>query len=111
MQMSKSDNQIYDAVIIGAGISGLVCGCYLAKAGLKVLIAEQHYKPGGYCTSFKRQNFTFDAAPHCFGSYREGGVMRKILKDLEVDKKLTIIRPDPSDILITPDYKILSGMI
>jgi len=104
--MSKSDDQIYDAVIIGAGVSGLVCGCYLAKAGMKVLIAEQHYKPGGYCTSFKRQNFTFDAAPHCFGSYRDGGIMRKILKDLEVDKKLTIIRPDPSDILITPDYKI-----
>jgi phytoene dehydrogenase-like protein len=104
--MGEYDEKPYDAVIIGAGISGLVCGCYLAKSGLKVLIAEQHYKPGGYCTSFKRQNFTFDAAPHCFGSYRDGGIMRKILKDLEVDKKLTIIRPDPSDILITPDYKI-----
>jgi phytoene dehydrogenase-like protein len=97
---------MYDAIIIGAGISGLVCGCYLAKAGMKVLIAEQHYKPGGYCTSFKRQSFTFDAAPHCFGSYRKDGMMRKILQDLEVDKKLNIIRPDPSDIIITPDYKI-----
>lgn len=104
--MLKSNKDMYDAIIIGAGISGLVCGCYLAKAGMKVLICEQHYKPGGYCSSFKRGKFTFDAAPHCFGSYREGGVMRKILKDLAVDKKLTIIRPDPSDILITPDYKI-----
>lgn len=54
----------YDAVIIGAGIGGLVCGCYLAKAGMKVLIAEHHHKPGGYCTSFKRRGFTFDAAAH-----------------------------------------------
>ena len=60
--MQKSNNDIYDAIIIGAGISGLVCGCYLAKAGMKVLIAEQHDKPGGYCTSFKREGFTFDAA-------------------------------------------------
>jgi prolycopene isomerase len=97
---------MYDAIIIGAGIGGLVCGCYLAKAGMKVLIAEQHYKPGGYCTSFKRQGFTFDAAPHCFGSYRKDGMMRKILQDLEVDKKLNIIRSNPSDIIITPDYKI-----
>lgn len=96
----------YDAIIIGAGISGLVCGCYLAKAGMKVLICEQHYKPGGYCTSFKRGRFTFDAAPHCFGSYRNGGITRKIFQELEVNKKLNIIRPDPSDILITPDYKI-----
>lgn len=29
---------LYDAIIIGAGIGGLVCGCYLAKAGIKVLI-------------------------------------------------------------------------
>ena len=41
----KSDR--YDVVIIGAGIGGLICGCYLAKANLKILILEQHYKPGG----------------------------------------------------------------
>lgn len=104
--MPKKDKEIYDAIIIGAGMGGLVCGCYLARAGMKVLIAEQHYKPGGYCTSFKRGRFTFDAAPHCFGSYREGGLTRKIFQDLEVDKKLHIIRPDPSDIIITPNYKI-----
>ena len=104
--MSNNSQNTYDAVIIGAGIGGLVCGCYLAKAGMKVLIAEQHSKPGGYCTSFRRKGFTFDAAPHCFGSYREGGITRKIFKELGVDKKLNIIRPDPSDIFITPDYKI-----
>ena len=47
----------YDVIIIGAGIGGLTCGCYLAKAGLKVLIIEQHNKPGGYCTSFERKGY------------------------------------------------------
>ena len=56
----KIDNK-YDVIIIGAGIGGLVCGCYLVKAGLKVLIVEKHYQVGGYCTSFKRKGFTFDA--------------------------------------------------
>ena len=65
--MLKTNNGNYDAVIIGAGVGGLVCGCYLAKAGMKVLIVEQHFKTGGYCTSFKRKNFSFDAAAHCFG--------------------------------------------
>jgi thioredoxin reductase len=45
--MSGPHNPEYDAVIIGSGISGLVCGNYLAKAGMKVLIAEQHHKPEG----------------------------------------------------------------
>ncbi len=53
--MIRADQASYDAVIIGAGIGGLVCGCYLAKAGMKVLIAERHFKPGGYCTSFRRK--------------------------------------------------------
>ena len=39
--MAKYD---YDAIIIGAGIGGLVCGCYLAKAGMKTLIVDH---PGG----------------------------------------------------------------
>jgi phytoene dehydrogenase-like protein len=96
----------YDVAIIGAGIGGLVCGCYLAKSGLKVLVAEQHHKPGGYCTSFKRRGFTFDAAAHSFGSYRNGGNMRSILETLDLDKTLKIIRYVPSDIIITNDYKI-----
>ena len=95
---------MYDAVIIGAGISGLVCGCTLAKAGMKVLIVEQHSRPGGYCTSFRRGRFLFDAGPHCFGSYREEGVLRKILRSLEIDVRLKVLRSDPSDTLMTPDH-------
>src|SRR4030066_2519025 len=101
MPMPKKDKEIYDAVIIGAGISGLVCGCYLAKAGLKVLIAEQHNKPGGYCTSFKRKGFTFDAAAHCFGGYRKDGITRKVFEYLAIDKKIKIWKSNPTDTIIT----------
>lgn len=97
---------MYDAIIIGAGIGGLICGCYLAKAGMKVLIAEQHYKPGGYCTSFKRQGFTFDACAHSFGGYRKDGIVRKVFTELGIDKRVKIKRYDPSDIVVTPGYKI-----
>ena len=103
--MLKGAQTVYDAVIVGAGISGLVCGCYLAKAGMKVLIVEQHHKPGGYCTSFKRKEFIFDAAAHSFGGYKYGHV-GKVFKELEIEKKLKFHRYDPSDIIITTDYKI-----
>jgi phytoene dehydrogenase-like protein len=39
--------ETYDAVIIGAGHNGLVCGAYLAKAGLKTLIVERRHVIGG----------------------------------------------------------------
>jgi phytoene dehydrogenase-like protein len=103
--MSNVNRNIYDVAIIGAGMSGLVCGCYLARAGMKVIIAEQHFKPGGYCTSFKRKGFTFDAAAHAFGGYRTG-ILGKVFRDLDIDRKFKTLRFDPSDIIITPDYKI-----
>lgn len=103
--MIRADQASYDAVIIGAGIGGLVCGCYLAKAGMKVLIAERHFKPGGYCTSFRRNEFMFDAAAHSIGGYKHGHV-GKVFKFLDIEKKINIIKIDPSDIIITPDYEI-----
>ena len=56
----------YDAVVIGAGVGGLVCANMLAKAGLSTLIVEQHYVAGGYCSTFRRRGFTFDAATHFY---------------------------------------------
>jgi len=37
----------YDAIIIGAGHNGITCACYLARAGLKVLVLEQYHTVGG----------------------------------------------------------------
>jgi len=36
-----------DALVVGAGHNGLVCACYLAKAGLKVTVLERRAVVGG----------------------------------------------------------------
>lgn len=41
----------YDVAVIGGGHNGLVCACYLAKAGLKVIVLERRHIVGGaVCT-------------------------------------------------------------
>jgi len=47
----KTTETNYDAIVIGAGHNGLVCACYLAKAGHKVLVLERRPVVGGaVCT-------------------------------------------------------------
>ncbi|HEX3627315.1 MAG TPA: NAD(P)/FAD-dependent oxidoreductase [Verrucomicrobiae bacterium] len=47
-------------IIIGAGIAGLSCGCYLQMNGIQTEIVESHELPGGLCTSWKRGHYMFD---------------------------------------------------
>ncbi len=61
MATNNSIKNNYDVIIIGSGIGGLTAGAYLTKYGIKTLVCEQHDRPGGYFTSFKRKGYTFDA--------------------------------------------------
>jgi phytoene dehydrogenase-like protein len=49
LRMPIGDNDLYrpDVLIVGAGHNGLTAGCYLAKAGLRVLIVEAADAVGG----------------------------------------------------------------
>lgn len=95
----------YDVAIIGAGIGGLVCGCYLAKAGLKVVIVEQHFKPGGYCTSFERKGYKFDVAVHYLGGIKKGS-LGKIFEELNLGTSLKLHQFDPTDKIIMPHNSV-----
>src|SRR3990170_1777727 len=94
----------YDVIIIGAGIAGLVCGAFLAKSGKKVLIIEQHSIPGGYCTSFKRKGFIFDAAVHHIGGGGKWRVVGRGLKELDIN--INFLQLDPMDSINFPSFSI-----
>lgn len=76
-------------VIIGGGIAGLTTAAYLARAGLKVRVFEQHTLPGGYISSFTRKGFTFPSGPTSFGS---NGIIFPILKELGLQGKQHFVR-------------------
>ena len=106
IQSTKKDRlyPYYDAIVIGAGVAGLVCAAFLAKGGKKVLLVEQHFIPGGYCTSFKRKGFTFDAAVHHIGGCGKWSVVGRCFKTLGIEMDFYPL--DPMDHLIFPNFRI-----
>src|SRR5437867_7659865 len=93
----------YDAIIIGSGIGGLFCGNILAKAGLKVLLIERHYMLGGFCSTFRRKGFIFDAATHFYPLLGNPSTLTgKIVKELEIETEW--IKMDPVDQFHLPGH-------
>lgn len=92
----------YDAAIIGAGIGGLVCANLLAQAGLEVLLVEHHYMVGGYCSTFRRGGYTFDAATHFYPLLGNPKTLTgKLLKEIGVSTGW--VPMDPVDTFHFPD--------
>ncbi len=54
-------------IIIGAGIAGLSAGIYARKNGYAATIYETHFLPGGMCTAWKRDRYTFEGCMHYVG--------------------------------------------
>ncbi|HEX6901391.1 MAG TPA: NAD(P)/FAD-dependent oxidoreductase [Thermoanaerobaculia bacterium] len=64
--LRRPPDERYDVIVIGCGIGGLILANLLARDGVKVLLLEQHYMVGGYCSTFRRGGYTFDAATHFY---------------------------------------------
>ena len=69
-----------DVVVIGAGHNGLVCACYLAKAGLKVQVLERRDVVGGAAVTEEfHPGFRNSAA-----SYTVSLLQAKVIRDLKL---------------------------
>ncbi len=88
----------YDAILIGAGVNGLVAAAYLARAGLRVLVLESRSAVGGTTsTEEAAPGFHFESCEHDIG-----WISPTIVKELGLGgasangSSLDIVRPDPS---------------
>ena len=63
---------MYDTIIIGSGLGGLMTALILAKEGRKVAIIEKNKQFGGNLQSFLRDEVLFDTGVHYVGSLSEG---------------------------------------
>jgi len=69
-------NQTYDAIIIGAGMSGFGAGIRLAMFDKKVCILEQHSVWGGLNSFYQQAGRQFDVGLHALTNYSAKGSKR-----------------------------------
>jgi all-trans-retinol 13,14-reductase len=100
--LKRNVNLDYDAIIIGSGAGGLTAALALAQAGQKVLVLEQHDRPGGWTHSFTLEGYRFSPGVHYIGDLQEGGGLRSIYDGLGVSQDLTFceLNPDGYDHII-----------
>lgn len=79
------DTHEYDAIVVGAGIGGLVAASLLAARGFSVLALEQHSAPGGSASCFERKGYRFDVGASLFYGLAPSGTtcfVHKVLEEL-----------------------------
>jgi protoporphyrinogen/coproporphyrinogen III oxidase len=92
----------YQAVVVGGGISGLVCAHALRKSGIDACVLEASSRPGGVIQSVRRDGFLVELGPQSFSSTAP---IHKLCEELEIAGEL---RAAPAK---APRYVLVGGRL
>jgi phytoene dehydrogenase-like protein len=90
-------------VIIGGGIAGLAAGCYARMNGFDAEIHEMHHTPGGLCTAWTREGYTFDLCIDWLTGSAPGSSLYPIWEELGIVKGRTFENPEYFAVILDKD--------
>ena len=104
---------MYDAIIIGAGMSGLAAGIRLAYYDQRVCILERHYTIGGLNSFYRLRKRDFDVGLHAVTNYTPKGTRKgplaRLLKQLRFSWDEFALRPQIGSEIAFPDLRLKFG--
>lgn len=115
--MQLLDNAVikdrYEVIVVGSGIGGLTAAAMLAKRGVDVLVVEQHYVPGGACTTMRRNDVTFDVGVAMMFGFGQRGfnphrfIMNELEEDIEIisHECLYLMKIEDKDLTFWRDFE------
>jgi len=90
------------AIVVGAGISGLACALRLVELGVSVRMLEAADRPGGLISTVEQGGFLFEAGPQSFQFTPE---LRELIHSVGFESEVLEAPPQ------TPRYVLLHGKL
>src|SRR3974377_1774377 len=81
-------------IIIGAGVAGLSCGCYLQMNGYRTMILEANALPGGLCTGWGRGPSVFYGCLRWWVGTNPSSAFHQVWNELGAIAGRQIINPE-----------------
>jgi len=91
-----------EALVVGAGISGLATAYALQKAGIATRVVEAAARPGGVIQSMKRDGYLIECGPQSFSG---NGSISAMCRDLGILEERVLADPK------APRYILLGGKL
>jgi len=91
-----------EALVVGAGISGLATAYGLQKAGIATRVVEAAARPGGVIQSVKRDGYLVECGPQSFSG---NGSISAMCRDLGILEERVLADPQ------APRYVLISGKL
>ena len=100
----------YDAIIIGAGMSGLAAGIRLAMFDKRVVILERHYVWGGLNSFYQFKGRQFDVGLHAMTNFvprgSKGKPLTRLLKQLRLRHEQLDLHEQSFSLISFPSAKM-----
>ncbi|MBK7876373.1 MAG: NAD(P)/FAD-dependent oxidoreductase [Planctomycetes bacterium] len=103
----------YDAIVLGAGFSGLAAGIRLAQFDRKVVVLERHALVGGLNSYYKRAGRRFDTGLHALTNValrsEKATPLARLLRQLRIDRDVLELREQSFSEIVFPSARLEFG--
>ncbi len=108
---SLPDGEVFDTIIIGAGMSGLAAGIRLAYYDQRVCLLERHYTIGGLNSFYRVNRRDYDVGLHAVTNFTEKGAKKgpfsRILRQLRFKWEDFALAPQKYSRIAFPSASLL----
>jgi protoporphyrinogen/coproporphyrinogen III oxidase len=116
--MGSGVTQRVAALVIGGGVSGLVCAFALQKAGVNALLVEASVRAGGAIRTERRDGYLLELGPQSFSGtaqmlqlFDELGIRQQVLQAPGAAPRYVLVNGTLQKVPMSPPAFLISGFV